>query len=44
MNASRVSPAHAMNLDKKDWIAGLDKGLAILQTFDEHAPPRDVTC
>ena len=25
-------------LDKKDWIAGLDKGLAILQTFDEHNP------
>jgi IclR family pca regulon transcriptional regulator len=25
-----------MNIDKKDWIAGLDKGLAVLQTFDEH--------
>lgn len=23
-------------IDKKDWIAGLDKGLALLQTFDEH--------
>ena len=27
-----------MSIDKKDWIAGLDKGLAILQTFDEHNP------
>ncbi|MFY8178727.1 MAG: helix-turn-helix domain-containing protein, partial [Limnohabitans sp.] len=26
------------SLDKKDWIAGLDKGLAMLQTFDEHNP------
>ena len=27
-----------MSIDKKDWIAGLDKGLAMLQTFDEHNP------
>ena len=26
------------NLDKKDWIAGLDKGLAIVQAFDENNP------
>jgi len=25
-------------MDKKDWIAGLDKGLTMLQTFDEHNP------
>jgi IclR family pca regulon transcriptional regulator len=25
-------------LDKRDWIAGLEKGLAILESFDsEHA-------
>lgn len=29
---------HAAGMDKKDWIAGLDKGLAMLQTFDEHNP------
>jgi len=25
-------------MDKKDWIAGLEKGLALLQIFDEHNP------
>ncbi len=25
-------------IDKKDWIAGLDKGLSMLQAFDEHNP------
>ena len=25
-----------MDIDKKDWIAGLDKGLALIQTFDEN--------
>jgi IclR family transcriptional regulator, pca regulon regulatory protein len=25
-------------LDKRDWIAGLDKGLALIQTFDEANP------
>jgi IclR family transcriptional regulator, pca regulon regulatory protein len=25
-------------LDKRDWIAGLEKGLAIIQTFDEANP------
>jgi len=25
-------------LDKRDWIAGLDKGLSILQAFDEYNP------
>jgi len=29
---------HPPSIDKKDWIAGLDKGLAILQTFDEQNP------
>jgi IclR family pca regulon transcriptional regulator len=29
---------HPLSMDKKDWIAGLDKGLSILQTFDEHNP------
>lgn len=35
MNTS-LTPSTA--IDKKDWIAGLDKGLSILQTFDEHNP------
>jgi IclR family pca regulon transcriptional regulator len=30
--------AQPPNLDKKDWIAGLDKGLAIVQAFDENNP------
>ena len=29
---------HHTPIDKKDWIAGLDKGLAMLQTFDEYNP------
>jgi IclR family pca regulon transcriptional regulator len=32
MNTAHATPT----IDKKDWIAGLDKGLALLQTFDEH--------
>lgn len=32
MNAVHSTPP----IDMKDWIAGLDKGLALLQTFDEH--------
>jgi IclR family pca regulon transcriptional regulator len=31
----QISP---LGMDKKDWIAGLEKGLAMLQTFDEHNP------
>ena len=27
--------AHPHALDKRDWIAGLEKGLALIQTFDE---------
>jgi len=30
-------------MDKKDWIAGLEKGLALLQIFDEHNPRLTVT-
>ncbi len=27
-----------LTLDKKDWIAGLEKGIALIQTFDEANP------
>ena len=35
MNTS-LSPT--TGISQKDWIAGLDKGLAMLQAFDEHHP------
>jgi IclR family pca regulon transcriptional regulator len=32
-----------MNIAKKDWIAGLDRGLAMIQAFDEHNPRQTAT-
>ncbi len=33
-----VSPPGAPGLDKRDWIAGLEKGLSIIETFDDAHP------
>ena len=33
-----TSPPAGLGLDKRDWIAGLEKGLALIETFDDTNP------
>ena len=33
-----MSPETSTPLDKRDWIAGLEKGLSIIESFDDANP------
>lgn len=37
-NAIALTEPNVPGLDKKDWIAGLERGLAIIETFDDAHP------
>ncbi len=37
-NSSPHSPQMGSGLDKRDWIAGLEKGLSIIEAFDDANP------
>ena len=38
MPTSDSTPSTVPALDKRDWIAGLEKGLAVIECFDDANP------
>jgi IclR family pca regulon transcriptional regulator len=38
MNPPANAPASTATLDKRDWIAGLEKGLSVIEAFDDDHP------
>ena len=38
IGANFESPTPLAAIDKRDWIAGLEKGLSIIETFDDANP------